>query len=116
MKLKNPMLKNGNFSHVDKSAVTHKIILLNSQVQDEKEVIKMLAEELTLGASASDLIRRHSVTQSLSSGDHKSFQLDHDYIQRYLGKLTVMQESKLVQLRECMADLQKGKVSSLFFC
>jgi hypothetical protein len=73
----------------------------------------MLAAELTLGSSASDLIRRHSVTQSLSSGDHKSFQLDHDYIQRYLGNLTVMQESKLVQLRECIADLQKGKVSIL---
>ena len=98
-------------------------------MQDVKEVNKMLAAELTLGASASDLIRRHSVTQSLGSGetlncenkivfkcilllgDHKSFQLDHDYIQRYLGKLTVMQESKLVQLRECIADLQKGKVS-----
>ncbi|XP_059470785.1 SEC14-like protein 1 isoform X2 [Neocloeon triangulifer] len=79
------------------------------QSPDEKEVREMLAEELTLGASASDLLRRHSVSQSLGSGDHKSFQLDHDYIQRYLGKLTMMQESKLVQLRECMAELQKGK-------
>ncbi|CAB3374888.1 Hypothetical predicted protein [Cloeon dipterum] len=79
------------------------------QSPNAEEVQVMLAEELTLGASASDLLRRHSVSQSLGSGDHKSFQLDHDYIQMYLGKLTMMQESKLVQLRECMAELQKGK-------
>ena len=38
------------------------------------------------------------------------FQLDTDYIQRYLGELSLMQESRLVQLRKWVADLQKGKV------
>lgn len=39
-----------------------------------------------------------------------NYQLDTEYIQRYLGELTVMQESRLVQLRKWVADLQKGKV------
>lgn len=39
-----------------------------------------------------------------------NYQLDTDYIQRYLGELTVMQESRLVQLRKWVSDLQKGKV------
>jgi len=40
------------------------------------------------------------------------FQLDTDYIQRYLGELSLLQESRLVQLRKWVADLQKGKVPS----
>lgn len=40
------------------------------------------------------------------------FQLEADYIQRYLGELTVLQESRLVQLRTCVSDLLKGKVPS----
>lgn len=39
------------------------------------------------------------------------FQLDSDYIQRYLGELSLLQESRLVQLRKWVADLQKGKVN-----
>jgi hypothetical protein len=41
------------------------------------------------------------------------FQLDTDYIQRYLGELSLLQESRLVQLRKWVADLQKGKVNQL---
>jgi hypothetical protein len=41
------------------------------------------------------------------------FQLETDYIQRYLGELTLLQESRLVQLRKWVADLQKGKVNQL---
>lgn len=40
------------------------------------------------------------------------FQLETDYIQRYLGELTVLQESRLVQLRKWVTDLLKGKVPS----
>nr|CAD7199101.1 unnamed protein product [Timema douglasi] len=43
--------------------------------------------------------------------DHQ-FQLETDYIQRYLGQLTLLQESCLVQLREWVANLQRGKVPS----
>ena len=39
------------------------------------------------------------------------YQLETDYIQRYLGELTLMQESSLIQLRKSIADLQKGKVA-----
>lgn len=38
------------------------------------------------------------------------YTLDSDYIKRYLGELTPMQESRLLQLRKWVADLQKGKV------
>lgn len=78
---------------------------------DDGECGKLM-DDLTLGASASDLnCRRGSAQQTLTAPDNSSFQLETDYIQRYLGKLTVLQESKLVQLRDCMTELQKGKVS-----
>ncbi|KAF4524801.1 hypothetical protein B566_EDAN010176 [Ephemera danica] len=68
-------------------------------------------DDLNLGASASNLTHCHSGGQpTLPGGESGSFQLETDYIQRYLGKLTVLQESKLVQLRDCMTDLQKGKI------
>ena len=38
--------------------------------------------------------------------------LDSEYVKRYLGELTPTQESRLLQLRKWIADLQKGKVSS----
>ncbi|XP_023332657.1 SEC14-like protein 1 [Eurytemora carolleeae] len=38
--------------------------------------------------------------------------LEQDYIQMFLGKLEPMQESRLVQLKQCMAELQKGKAPS----
>ncbi|KAL0882804.1 hypothetical protein ABMA27_016350 [Loxostege sticticalis] len=40
------------------------------------------------------------------------YTLDSEYIKRYLGELTPMQESRLLQLRKWIADLQKGKVPS----
>ncbi|XP_063220835.1 SEC14-like protein 1 isoform X2 [Bacillus rossius redtenbacheri] len=69
------------------------------------------SEELELGASASD----YSVPKKGSVSHHKTeqqFQLETDYIQRCLGELTLIQESRLVQLREWVAGLQRGKVPS----
>ncbi|XP_023938876.2 protein real-time [Bicyclus anynana] len=40
------------------------------------------------------------------------YTLDSEYIKRYLGELTPVQESRLLQLRKWIADLQKGKVPS----
>ncbi|XP_045490772.1 protein real-time [Pieris rapae] len=40
------------------------------------------------------------------------YSLDSEYIKRYLGELTPIQESRLMQLRKWIADLQKGKVPS----
>ena len=48
-------------------------------------------------------------------GQGDQFQLETDYIQRYLGELSPIQESNLVQLKKWVADLQKGKVSSDVF-
>lgn len=39
--------------------------------------------------------------------------LDSDYIKRCLGDLTPLQESRLVQLKKWVAELQKGKASGL---
>ncbi|OWR53159.1 hypothetical protein KGM_207496 [Danaus plexippus plexippus] len=44
--------------------------------------------------------------------DLDPFSLDSDYIKRYLGELTPTQESRLLQLRKWIAELQKGKVPS----
>lgn len=41
-----------------------------------------------------------------------SNKLEQDYIQMYLGELTPMQESKLVQLKNRVSELLKGKVPS----
>ncbi|XP_046966372.1 protein real-time isoform X1 [Vanessa cardui] len=46
-------------------------------------------------------------TKKLSIPDQ--YTLDSEYIKRYLGELTPMQESRLLQLRKWIADLQKGK-------
>ncbi|KAG7308349.1 hypothetical protein JYU34_005545 [Plutella xylostella] len=40
------------------------------------------------------------------------YTLDSEYIKRYLGELTPMQESRLLQLRKWISELQKGKVPS----
>ena len=45
--------------------------------------------------------------QQLSDSGGK---LDSEYIERYLGKLTPYQESKLVQLRDWLQASHKGKV------
>lgn len=66
--------------------------------------------EFSLGASASNLNNTLMATPQLST--ESQFQLDTEYIQRYLGDLTLIQESRLVQLRKWVADLQKGKVPS----
>ena len=44
----------------------------------------------------------------VSDGGHK---LEAEYIERYLGALTPLQESRLVQLRKWLQETHKGKVS-----
>jgi len=74
--------------------------------------------------SHSSLSRQHSGAgcDKASSGSHSSmrresfaeeenkFRLDADYIQRFLGELSPMEESQLIQLRNWLAHLQKGNV------
>ena len=42
----------------------------------------------------------------------KEMQLSSDYIERYLGKLNMIQESKLIQLRQSMKELRGSSVPS----
>jgi len=62
-----------------------------------------------------DKLRRKSsakgrdLEQSLTDNQDPASKLDQDYIQMFLGKLEPMQESRLVQLKQCMNELQKGK-------
>ena len=44
------------------------------------------------------------------TGGETSNKLDADYIERFLGNLTPVQESQLVQLRQWLQDTHKGKV------
>lgn len=44
---------------------------------------------------------------SISLGD----KLDADYIERYLGQLSPLQESCLIRLRQWLQEMQKGKVN-----
>lgn len=47
---------------------------------------------------------------AICPGSTDQYTLHSEYIRRYLGELTPMQESRLLQLRKWIADLQKGKV------
>ena len=68
--------------------------------------------------SAGDKLRRKSsakgrdLEQGMAENMDPASKLDQDYIQMFLGKLTAMQESRLVQLKSQMAELQKGKAPS----
>lgn len=70
----------------------------------EQNVSKDDADRSTEGTSKLD------VNQCGDKSKDCAFQLDSDYIRRYLGELSVMEESRLVQLRKWVADLQKGKM------
>ncbi|KAB7498783.1 SEC14-like protein 5, partial [Armadillidium nasatum] len=59
-------------------------------------------ENLHLGASAASQNRKEDTFSKL----------DSDYIKRCLGDLSPLQESRLVQLKKWVAELQKGKVPS----
>ncbi|XP_042218419.1 SEC14-like protein 1 isoform X2 [Homarus americanus] len=63
--------------------------------------------ELHLGASATHLPSMDKV--NLNEDNNK---LDADYIKRCLGDLTPLQESRLIQLKKWVGELQKGKVPS----
>ncbi|XP_050351323.1 protein real-time isoform X5 [Nymphalis io] len=64
-----------------------------------RRVVSRGTEPLSPGPVAEP--KRHSIPDQ--------YTLDSEYIKRYLGELTPMQESRLLQLRKWIADLQKGK-------
>jgi len=63
-----------------------------------------------------DKLRRKSsakgrdLEQSITEHTDPASKLEQDYIQMFLGKLEPMQESRLVQLKQYMNELQKGKI------
>lgn len=65
------------------------------------------SRELQLGASATNILSIEKV--NINDENNK---LDADYIKRCLGDLTPLQESRLIQLKKWVAELQKGKVPS----
>ncbi|XP_074647763.1 SEC14-like protein 5 [Tubulanus polymorphus] len=65
-----------------------------------KSIEKDSACELELGATASSIDAEKSETMNL----------DTEYIERFLGKLTPVQESNLVRLRKWLQETHKGKI------
>ena len=53
-----------------------------------------------------------AVNKTKDDANTSNAKLEQDYIQMYLGELTPMQESKLVQLKSWVSELLKGKVPS----
>lgn len=66
----------------------------------------------TLRRSTSDHVVLGQVRSTLITCDLFLDKLDADYIKRYLGDLTPMQESCLIRLRQWLQETHKGKVSS----
>lgn len=79
------------------------------EIDEEKEINEGDDTVTITEISLCSKPRRNSGQQS--SKDCQS-QLDSEYIQRYLGHLTLMQESRLVQLRKSVAQLHKSKIPS----
>ncbi len=67
------------------------------------------ATETSSGKNAAPR-RKSSCFDALRISDDSSKKLEQDYIQMYLGELTPIQESQLVQLKSRVSDLLKGKV------
>lgn len=60
--------------------------------------------------NSSSLFKDDISVDDTHKGQGDQFQLEADYIKRYLGELSLIQESNLVQLKKWVTDLQKGKV------
>ena len=50
------------------------------------------------------------IAQSITENNDPASKLDQDYIQMFLGKLDPMEESRLVQLKKNISELQRGKI------
>ncbi|XP_049694085.1 protein real-time isoform X1 [Helicoverpa armigera] len=55
---------------------------------------------------------RLSISDLRKYSDSEQYTMDSEYIKRHLGELSPVQESRLLQLRKWINDLQKGKVPS----
>ena len=57
------------------------------------------------------LLLLHEFHRTVTVDDLPVDKLDADYIRRYLGDLTPLQESCLIRLRQGLQETHKGKVS-----
>merc|ERR1719245_1559746 len=80
--------------------------------------VKEAEVEETLEKPKLEKLRRKSsakgreIAQSITENTDPSGKLEQDYIQMYLGQLSPIQESQLVQLQSWVSELLKGKVPS----
>ena len=77
-------------------------------VEDPEDLEKPGMEKLRRKSSA----KGRDLEQGMAENSDPASKLDQDYIQMFLGKLEPMQESRLVQLKSQMSELQKGKAPS----
>ena len=93
-----------------------------TEVEEDKVADKLESSGITehqhrnLRRKSSNLVQSHnnpdSSVTAASSSLHKDQKLEQDYIQMYLGQLSPIQESQLVQLKSWVSELLKGKVPS----
>ena len=80
------------------------------------EVAETVEAEVALEKPRLEKLRRKSsakgreIAQSITENNDPASKLEQEYIQMFLGKLDPMEESRLVQLKKNISELQKGKV------
>ena len=72
----------------------------------EESLEKPKLEKLRRKSSA----KGREIAQSITDNTDPASKLEQEYIQMFLGKLDPMEESRLVQLKKNISELQKGKI------
>ena len=76
------------------------------EVEVEETLEKPKLEKLRRKSSA----KGREIAQSITDNTDPASKLEQEYIQMFLGKLDPMEESRLVQLKKNISELQKGKI------
>lgn len=89
----------------------------NGETEEGKadEQKKPLPPQITISPADAQTqrVRTKSISQDNSAcSSEADFKLDADYIERCLGTLNPLQESRLVQLRKWVSEAHKGKIPS----
>merc|ERR1719412_2241647 len=74
--------------------------------EGEESLEKPKLEKLRRKSSA----KGREIAQSITDNTDPASKLEQEYIQMFLGKLDPMEESRLVQLKKNISELQKGKI------
>jgi len=76
------------------------------ETEPEESLEKPKLEKLRRKSSA----KGREIAQSITENHDPASKLEQDYIQMFLGKLSPIEESRLVQLKKNISELQKGKI------